>query len=70
MYLPLEMHMTLAMYTPSLVCSHVFFGILAVLDLSVFAPLILALRGTVALTSCKQQHDILIVAWESYLSFP
>jgi hypothetical protein len=54
MYLPLAMYMTLAIYMPlSLVCSHAFFGVLAVLNLGVFAPLILTLRGTVIVTSCK-----------------
>ncbi len=57
--------MTLAMYTPSLVCLHAFFGVLTVLNLGIFVLLILALRGTVAVASCEQQHKILIVAWES-----
>jgi hypothetical protein len=65
MYLPLAKYMTLVMYTPSLVCLHTFFGVLTVLDLGIFVPLILALRGTVAVTSCKQQHAFLIVVWES-----
>jgi hypothetical protein len=64
MYLPLATYMTLAMYTPSLVCLHAFFGVLTVLDLGIFVLLILALRGTAAVTSCKQQHKFLIVAWE------
>jgi hypothetical protein len=57
--------MTVVMYTPSLVCLHAFFGVVAVLDPGVFVPLILALSGTVVVPSCKQQHEILIVAWES-----
>jgi hypothetical protein len=65
MYLPLAMYMTLAMYTPSLVCLHTFFGVLTVLNLGIFVPLILALRGMVAVASCEQQHEFLIVAWES-----
>jgi len=44
---------------------HAFFGVLTVLDLGIFVLLILALRGTVAVTSCEQQHEFLIVAWES-----
>ena len=68
MYLPLAMYMSLAMCTPSSVCSHVFFGILAVLNLGVFAPLIVALRGTFIVACCKQQHEILIVVWESVWS--
>jgi hypothetical protein len=51
MYLPLATYMILAMYTPSLVCSHAFFGVLAVLDLGVFVLLILALRGMVVIAS-------------------
>ena len=39
------------------------FGIFNVLDLGVFAPLILALRSTVVVAPCKQQHEILIVVW-------
>jgi hypothetical protein len=64
MYLPLAMCMTLVMYTPPSVCSHVFFGVLAVLDLSIFAPLI---QQCVVwfVASCEQQHELLIVAWES-----
>jgi hypothetical protein len=58
MYLPLATYMTL-------VCLHAFFGVLAVLDLSILVPLIVALRGTVIIPSCKQQHEILIVTWES-----
>jgi hypothetical protein len=65
MHLPLATYMTLAMFTPSLVCSHAFFGILTVLNLGIFVPLILALHGTVVVASCEQQHEILIVAWES-----
>ncbi len=65
MYLPLATYMTLAMYTPSLVCLHAFFGVLTVFDLGILVPLILALRSTVAIASCKQQHEILMVAWES-----
>jgi len=65
MYLPLATYMTLAMYTLSSVCVHAFFGVLTVLDLGIFVLLILALRGTVAVTSCEQQHEFLIVAWES-----
>jgi hypothetical protein len=57
--------MTLAMYTPSLVCLYAFFGVLTVLNLGIFVLLILALRGTVAGASCKQQDEFLIVAWES-----
>jgi hypothetical protein len=44
---------------------HAIFGALTVLDLGVFVPLILALCGMVVVASCKQQHQILIVAWES-----
>jgi hypothetical protein len=57
--------MTLAMYTPSLVCLHAFFGVLTVLNLGILVLLILALRGTVAVASCEQQHEFLIVALES-----
>ena len=69
-YLPLATYMLLAVYTLSLACLHAFFGILAVLNLGIFAPLIVALGGTVIIASCKQQHEILIVAWKSYSSFP
>jgi hypothetical protein len=65
MYLPLETYMTLAMYTPSFVCLHAFFGVLTVLNLGIFVLLILTLRSTVAVASCEQQHEFLIVAWES-----
>ena len=65
MYLPLATYMTLAMYAPSLVCLHAFFGVLTVLNLGIFVLLILALRGTVAVASCKQQHAFFIVEWES-----
>jgi hypothetical protein len=44
---------------------HAIFGVLTVLDLGISVPLILALRGTVAVASCEQQHEFLIVAWES-----
>jgi hypothetical protein len=65
MYLPLARYITLAVYTASSVCLHTFFGVLTVLNLGIFVLLILALRGTVAPASCEQQHEILIVAWES-----
>jgi len=42
-----------------------FFGVLTVLDLGIFVLLIVALRGTVAVASCEQQHEVLIVVWES-----
>ncbi len=43
---------------------HAAFGVLAVLDLSVFASLI---KQCVVwfVASCKQQHELLIIAWES-----
>jgi hypothetical protein len=41
------------------------FDVLAILALGVFVPLILALHGTVIVASCKQQHEIFIVLWES-----
>jgi len=44
---------------------HAIFGVLNVLDIGIFVLLILALRGKVAVASCKQQHEFLIVAWES-----
>jgi hypothetical protein len=46
------------------VCSHVFFGVLAVRDLSIFAPLI---QHCVVwfVASFEQQHELLIIAWES-----
>jgi hypothetical protein len=53
MYLLLATYMTLAMYTLFLVCLHAFFGVLTVLNLGIFVLLILALRGTVAIASCK-----------------
>ncbi len=64
MYLPLAMCMILAMYTPPSVCSQVFFGVLDVLDLGVFALLI---QHCVVwfVASCKQQHELLIIVWES-----
>ena len=60
MYLPLAMYMTLVKYTPSSGCLHAFFGVLAVLDLGVFAPLILVLRGTVVV-AIRPRSDCLIV---------
>jgi hypothetical protein len=65
MYLPLATYLTLVMYKPSSACLHAFFGVLTVLNLGIFVLLILALRGTVAVPSCEQQHEFLIVAWES-----
>jgi hypothetical protein len=64
MYLPLATYMTLAMYTPSSVCLHAFFGVLTVLDLGIF---VLLIQHCVVwfVASCEQQHEILIVAWES-----
>jgi hypothetical protein len=52
------------MYTPPSVFSQVFFGVLAVFDLGVFAPLI---QHCVVwfVASCKQQHELLIIAWKS-----
>ena len=44
---------------------HAIFGALTVLDLGISVPLILALRGTVAVAFCEQQHAFFIVAWES-----
>jgi hypothetical protein len=41
-------------------------SILTVLNLGVIAPLIFALCNMVIISSCKQQHENLIVAWESF----
>jgi hypothetical protein len=43
-------------------------SILAVLNLGVFAPLIIMLCDMVIVASYKQQHESLIVAWESFHS--
>jgi hypothetical protein len=56
------------MHTPSLAYLHTIFGKLAVLDLGVLALLIVMWCDMVVLASCKQQHENLIVAWESYCS--
>jgi hypothetical protein len=45
-----------------------FFGVLAVLDLSIFVPLIQHCKVWFV-ASCEQQHELLIVAWGSVLSF-
>jgi hypothetical protein len=39
-------------------------SVLAVLNLGVFAPLIIALHDMVIIASCKPQHESLIVVWE------
>jgi hypothetical protein len=46
------------------VCLHPFFGVLTVLDLGIF---VLLIQHCVVwfVASCEQQHEILIVAWES-----
>jgi hypothetical protein len=45
-------------------------GDLAILNLGVFAPLVITWHDMVIVASCKQQHKYLIVAWELYLFFP
>jgi hypothetical protein len=47
---------------------HAIFGILARLNLSILALLVVVWRGMVIVASCKRQHDHLIVAWESLRS--
>jgi hypothetical protein len=47
---------------------YAFSSVLAVLDLGILALLIIALRDMVIIASCKQQHESLIVAWESFNS--
>jgi hypothetical protein len=49
---------------------HAISSVLALLNLSVFAPLVIAWRNMVLVASCKQQHEHFIVALESFLSFP
>ncbi len=44
-------------------------SVLAVLNLGVFAPLIVALHDMVIVASCEQQHESLIVAWECPIPF-
>jgi hypothetical protein len=43
-------------------------SVLAVLNLGVFVPLIVALCDMVIPASCEQQHESLIVAWVSFRS--
>jgi hypothetical protein len=43
---------------------HAIFGVLAVLDLGILVPLVVAWRGMVVMAFCEQQHERLIVAWE------
>jgi hypothetical protein len=49
---------------------HAVFGVLAVLDLSILAPLVIVWRDMVDVASCAQEHESLIVAWESNSFFP
>jgi hypothetical protein len=46
---------------------HVISSVLTVLDLGVFAQLIIVLCDMVIVASCKQQHESLIVAWEFFV---
>jgi hypothetical protein len=47
---------------------HAVFGVLAVLDLSILAPLVVVWCGMVIVASSERQHEHLIVAWESLRS--
>jgi hypothetical protein len=42
--------------------------VLAILNLGIFAPLIVVWRDVVVIVSCDQQHKNLIVAWELFCS--
>ncbi len=48
--------------------SHAVFGILAILVLGILVPLIFVWCDMVVVASCKQQHEHLIIAWESWHS--
>ncbi len=47
---------------------HAVFGVLALLNLGILVPLIVAWCNMVLVASCKQQHEHLIVAWEFHIS--
>jgi hypothetical protein len=53
---------------PSLAYWHAIFGVITVLNLGVLAPLIFVWHDMVAISSCKQQHESLIIVWESFPS--
>jgi hypothetical protein len=48
--------------------AHAIFGVFAVPDLGILAPLVITWCGMVVVAFCKQQHERLIVAWESLRS--
>jgi hypothetical protein len=47
---------------------HAVFGVLTVFELGILVPLVITWCGTVVVASCERQHEIFIVAWESFCS--